>query len=125
MIHCGAASAATCIYLLSPRKTTKFFACGGAVWDGPTVGRQRSARIGAIKNDMPTGEHHDRVGFYGFFGVESTIKRWPTHWGTACAWLNSAGLRQTMRGTDYPSATTNAASDANQNNTCKRKTSSR
>ena len=65
--------------------------------DGRTVGR-----IGAIKNDMHNKEHHDRVGFYGFFESVDDQAVANALFDTAAAWLRAKGF-DTMRGPMSPS----------------------
>jgi GNAT superfamily N-acetyltransferase len=88
--------------LLTPGKNPFFEHAEAQYWtarrpDGRTVGR-----IGAIKNDLHNREHHDRVGFYGFFesiddpGVAGAL------FDTAAAWLRQRGF-DTMRGPMSPS----------------------
>ena len=87
--------------LLSPGKNPFFEHAEAQYWlarrDGRIVGR-----IGAIKNDMHTKEHQDRVGFYGFF--ESTNDQTVANalFDTAAAWLKQRGF-DTMRGPMSPS----------------------
>src|SRR3989475_4634865 len=87
--------------LLSPKKNP-FFRHAEAQYfvaqsEGRTVGR-----IAAIKNDAHNREHHDRVGFYGFF--ESVNDRAVANalFDAAAAWLRNKGFA-VMRGPVSPS----------------------
>jgi len=88
--------------LLSPSKNPFFQHAEAQYWtarrsDGRTVGR-----IGAIKNDMHNREHHDKVGFYGFFESIDDQQVANALWDTAGAWLKQRGF-DTMRGPMSPS----------------------
>jgi len=87
--------------LLSPAKNP-FFQHAEAQYfvgrsDGRTVGR-----IAAIKNDAHTKEHHDRVGFYGFFECVNDPAAAAALFDAAAAWLRSRGLA-ILRGPMSPS----------------------
>ena len=87
--------------LLSPAKNP-FFQHAEAQYfvgrsDGRTVGR-----IAAIKNDAHTKEHHDRVGFYGFFECVNDPEVAAALFDAAAAWLRSRGLA-ILRGPMSPS----------------------
>src|SRR5204862_216463 len=88
--------------LLSPDKNPFWEHAEAQYWlavgpDGRTVGR-----IGAIKNDMHNKEHHDRVGFYGFFESINDRSLANALFDTAAAWLRAKGF-DTMRGPMNPS----------------------
>ena len=87
--------------LLSPAKNP-FFQHAEAQYfvgrsDGRTVGR-----IAAIKNDAHTKEHHDRVGFYGFFECVNDPEVAAALFDSAAAWLRARGLA-ILRGPMSPS----------------------
>jgi GNAT superfamily N-acetyltransferase len=65
--------------------------------DGQVVGR-----VAAIKNDAHTAQHHDGVGFFGFFESERDPAIAAALFDAARAWLSSRGLR-VMRGPVSPS----------------------
>ena len=54
-------------------------------------------RIAAIKNDAHTAQHHDGVGFFGFFESERNPEVAAALFATAAAWLAARGLT-VMRG---------------------------
>lgn len=88
--------------LLTPSKNPFWEHAEAQYWtarrpDGRTVGR-----IGAIKNDMHNREHHDRVGFYGFFESIDDQNVASALFDTAAAWLRTKGF-DTMRGPMSPS----------------------
>jgi GNAT superfamily N-acetyltransferase len=68
-----------------------------ALRDGRPVGR-----IGAIKNDAHNREHHDRVGFYGFFESVNDQKAANALFDAAATWLRGKGFA-IMRGPMSPS----------------------
>jgi len=68
-----------------------------AVRDGRAVGR-----IAAIKNDAHTREHHDSVGFFGFFECVNEQPVANALFDTAGRWLRDKGFRM-MRGPMNPS----------------------
>jgi len=87
--------------LLSPGKNP-FFQHAEAQYfvaraDGRTVGR-----IAAIKNDAHNREHHDRVGFYGFFESVDDQNVANALFDAAAAWLRARRFN-TMRGPMSPS----------------------
>src|SRR2546429_675051 len=87
--------------LLSPKKNP-FFRHAEAQYfvaqsEGRTVGR-----IAAIKNDAHNREHHDRVGFYGFFESVNDQTLADALFDTAAQWLRHKGC-DTMRGPMSPS----------------------
>ena len=67
-------------------------------WDGDRV----VGRIAAIKNDAHNREHHDRVGFYGFFESENDQQVANALFDAAGAWVKAKGL-DTLRGPMSPS----------------------
>ncbi|HUK21233.1 MAG TPA: hypothetical protein VLV45_06715 [Gemmatimonadales bacterium] len=88
--------------ILSPKKNPFFehaeVQCFLARQDGKVVGR-----IAAIKNDAHNKEHHDRVGFYGFFECadqDQTVAN--ALFDRAAVWLKQRGF-DTMRGPMNPS----------------------
>ena len=90
--------------LLTPAKNPFFQHAEAQYWmarqpdgEGATLGR-----IGAIKNDMHNKEHHDRVGFYGFFESINDQAVANALFDTAAAWLRARGF-DTMRGPMNPS----------------------
>src|SRR5438445_120661 len=87
--------------LLSPRKNP-FFRHAEAQYFVAQSGGRTVGRIAAIKNDAHNREHHDRVGFYGFF--ESVNDQTLAHalFDTAAQWLRAQGC-DTMRGPMSPS----------------------
>ena len=69
--------------LLTPAKNPFFQHAEAQYWLArqPDGGGATLGRIGAIKNDMHNKEHHDRVGFYGFFesiNDQAVVVRWTT-----------------------------------------------
>jgi len=87
--------------LLSPAKNPFFQHAEAQYFVGRSGGRT-VGRIAAIKNDMHNKEHHDRVGFYGFFEAidDQTVAN--ALFDTAAAWLRQRGF-DTMRGPMSPS----------------------
>ena len=87
--------------LLSPSKNPFFQHAEAAYWvatrDGQIVGR-----IAAIKNDIHNKEHHDKVGFYGFFESIDDQSVANALFDTAAQWLRRKGF-DTMRGPMNPS----------------------
>ena len=87
--------------LLSPGKNPFWEHAEAQYWlarsDGRTVGR-----IGAIKNELHNQEHHDKVGFYGFFESINDQSVANALFNTAGSWLRAKGL-DTMRGPMNPS----------------------
>ena len=87
--------------LLSPGKNPFWDHAEAQFWmarrNGKTLGR-----IGAIKNDVHNKEHHDRVGFYGFFESVNDHAVAKALFDTAAAWLRAKGF-DTMRGPMNPS----------------------
>jgi len=87
--------------LLSPSKNPFFQHAEAQYFLANSNGRV-VGRIGAIKNDMHNREHHDRVGFYGFFESINDQSVANALWDTAGAWLKQRGF-DTMRGPMSPS----------------------
>ena len=67
-------------------------------WNGDRV----VGRIAAIKNDAHNREHHDRVGFYGFFESVNDQQVANALFEAAGAWVKSKGM-DTLRGPMSPS----------------------
>src|SRR5207302_4622168 len=87
--------------LLSSRKNP-FFRHAEAQYFVAQVGERTHGRIAAIKNDAHNREHHDRVGFYGFFESVNDQTLADALFDTAAQWLRHKGC-DTMRGPMSPS----------------------
>jgi len=87
--------------LLSPAKNPFFLHAEGQYFLAWREGRP-VGRIGAIKNDAHNREHHDRVGFYGFFESLNDQAIANALFDAAATWLHGKGFG-VMRGPMSPS----------------------
>lgn len=87
--------------LLSPRKNPFFQHAEAQYFVGRAEGRT-GGRIAAIKNDAHNREHHDRVGFHGFFESVNDQAVADALFDAAAHWLRAKGC-DTMRGPMSPS----------------------
>lgn len=88
--------------LLTPGKNPFFEHAEAQYWTARGPDGRMVGRIGAIKNEMHSKEHHDRVGFYGFFESVNDQGVADALFDTAAAWLRAKGF-DTMRGPMNPS----------------------
>lgn len=88
--------------LLTPGKNPFFEHAEAQYWTARRPDGRLAGRIAAIKNDMHTRTHHDRVGFYGFFESVDDQAVAGALFDTAAGWLRSRGF-DTMRGPMSPS----------------------